>query len=204
MTRVPYIVAKEGFKSIAIAVVVAIILGVLGLCFFAFISMAIAVVLVVAYRDPERVINSDDSALLSMCDGKVYHIETLEDSVLVSIDTSLLNVSLVRAPLDCSVENIQRVYGVNLPTSNIKSRYLNDRVSFDIKNSINMRVELISGMFSNQIDIFDTEKPFKRGDRVALIRDGIVKMYLPKDIRLKVDIGDSIRAGESIVGFLNK
>jgi phosphatidylserine decarboxylase precursor-related protein len=204
MSRVPYIIAQEGWKSIFIALATTVVLGMVGLCFLAFFSSIAVIVLLIAYRDPERVINSDDSALLSICDGKVYHIETLADYTLVSIDSGILDTALIRSPIESTIDNVSKINGINLPTSNIKSKLLNDRLSFDIKGTFDIKVELIAGILANGITFFNKRDNIKRGDRVALMRDGVVKLYLPKDVRLKVDIGDKLRAGESIIGFLNK
>jgi phosphatidylserine decarboxylase len=204
-SRTPYIIAQEGFKSISIAILVTITLGMIGLCFLSFISLVITAILIYSYRDPERVVNSDDSAIISVCDGKVFHIETLEENLLVSVDTSLFDVSIIRSPIDSKIENIKKINGLQIATSNIKSKILNDRLSFELKNSINVKVEIIAGIFAKGINIFvKDDTNLKRGDRIGLLRDGIVKVYLPKNTRLKVDIGDKVKAGESIIGFLDK
>jgi phosphatidylserine decarboxylase len=204
MNRRPFIIAKEGFKSIGIAFVVALVLNIIGLCFLSFIAFIVGLVLLYAYRDPERTVNNDESAFISICDGKVFHIETLKDSILVSVDIGLLDVSLIRAPHNCKIVDIQNQKGINLNPSNYKSKFLNDRVSFEFINGIESKIELISGNLNNNIELFyQNDSTLNRGDRVAFMLNGVVKIYLPTNVRLKVDIGDKLRAGESIIGFYN-
>lgn len=205
MERKPYIIAQEGWKSIAISFAISLVLFVLDFEVLAFVAFCITLLLAYNYRDIEKVINADNSSVVSICDGKVFHIETLDNSLLVSIDTSIFDASIIRTPYDCTIQNIYKTNGINLSPSNIKSKFLNTRASFDFVGDISINVELISDTLCSNINIFDISKiDFQRGDRIALINSGVVKLHLPKDIRLKINIGDNVIAGESIIGFFNK
>jgi hypothetical protein len=176
---------------------------ILDLELLALIPLACMFYLAYAYYDPELLINGDKKEILSIASGTVSSIQTKDDLIEVDIDVGLFDNSILRSPINGTVQNLSRVNGVNLSTSNILSNSLNSRVSFDIVNDeMSVRIEIIENKFSFGLETFiQNGSNLKIGDRLGLCVQSKIRLFLPKDILLNIDLNSDIKQGESIIGF---
>ena len=165
------------------------------------------------FRDPERIIPTDLSAIISPADGTICKIDKVKppleseiqsDSCLrICIFMSVFNVHVNRAPIKGIVNKIIYIPGKFFVASLDKASEHNERnilvMENDKKESI--VVVQIAGLIARRILSFVKEyEKLILGQRFGLIRFGSrVDVYIPLSYESNVKKGDKVRAGESII-----
>lgn len=169
------------------------------------------------FRDPER---SPDAAsehtVLSGADGTVSDVAEAELPELtpgarcqrVSVFMSPLNVHVNRAPVDGEVVSVRHTPGAFHAAFRDHASEHNERnliVFADPRGRRHAMVQ-IAGYFARRIVCHVGPRDTVRsGDRIGLIMFGSrVDHFLPPGYRAVVQIGDRVRAGESVIGELER
>lgn len=204
-----FILSKRGWLMTALTATVFLFFTVTGLHLFQFISGAALLSILAIFRNPERnSAENEPGVILSGVDGVVLSVE--ETSVderkmtKVTVLNSLWDVSMLRAPFDATVEGCKIRHGVSLPLYNPLAESLNEKavVSFRAHNGEEVYVEHISekSCFPIAMDAESSQR-YKEGSRYGFLAKGRSAFYLPAGIRVSVNPGMSVRAGESPIGF---
>ena len=163
------------------------------------------------FRDPVRSIPSEKSIVVAPADGKVVKIEYINDSnigessQLVSIFLNVFNVHVNRVPVDGLVESVERKQGRFLAAFNHIASDENEQVITIIKNeSGKYKIKQIAGLIARRILCYAKEDmKLNKGDRLGFIRFGSrTDIIMPKKITLKVEVGQKVIGGETIIGTL--
>ena len=163
------------------------------------------------FRDPVRSIPSEKSIVVSPADGKVVKIEYINDSnigessQLVSIFLNVFNVHVNRVPIDGLVESVERKQGRFLAAFNHIASDENEQVITIINNeSGKYKIKQIAGLIARRILCYAKEDmKLNKGDRLGFIRFGSrTDIIMPKKITLKVEVGQKVIGGETIIGTL--
>ncbi len=194
------ILAKDGFKPIGIALVLAIFFDfILGLGFIAGILYILAIALIFIYRNPERTVHSNQNEFLSPVDGKINSIDIKDGKTYLYIDVSLLDVHLLRSPIDADLRVESHIKGLNLPSHKFKAKKLNERAVLDFGK---IKVDLLSGMCNPPMKLND-KKALSKGERFGIFVDGSVMIELANNEKLFVTIGDRVYSGDTVLGAFN-
>ena len=165
------------------------------------------------FRDPERAISYMPHAIIAPADGKVVVIEeTVENEYLkcrckqISIFMSPLNVHVNRTPVSGLVQYVQHHAGIFLPAWNPKSSEKNER------NTIVMQTEdgklilfrQIAGAMARRICCYVTpSQVIQQGQEFGFIKFGSrVDIFIPLDAKVRVQLGNYVRGGQSILAEL--
>ena len=163
------------------------------------------------FRDPVRSIPSEKSIVVAPADGKVVRIENINDSnigessQLVSIFLNVFNVHVNRVPVDGLVESVERKQGRFLAAFNHIASDENEQVITIINNeSGKYKIKQIAGLIARRILCYAKEDmKLNKGDRLGFIRFGSrTDIIMPKKITLKVEVGQKVIGGETIIGTL--
>ena len=163
------------------------------------------------FRDPVRSIPSEKSIVVAPADGKVVKIEYINDSnigessQLVSIFLNVFNVHVNRVPVDGLVESVERKNGRFLAAFNHIASDENEQVITIINNeSGKYKIKQIAGLIARRILCYAKEDmKLNKGDRLGFIRFGSrTDIIMPKKITLKVEVGQKVIGGETIIGTL--
>ena len=163
------------------------------------------------FRDPVRSIPSEKSIVVAPADGKVVKIEYINDSnigessQLVSIFLNVFNVHVNRVPIDGLVESVERKQGRFLAAFNHIASDENEQVITIINNeSGKYKIKQIAGLIARRILCYAKEDmKLNKGDRLGFIRFGSrTDIIMPKKISLKVEVGQKVIGGETIIGTL--
>ena len=163
------------------------------------------------FRDPVRSIPSEKSIVVAPADGKVVRIENINDSnigessQLVSIFLNVFNVHVNRVPIDGLVESVERKQGRFLAAFNHIASDENEQVITIINNeSGKYKIKQIAGLIARRILCYAKEDmKLNKGDRLGFIRFGSrTDIIMPKKITLKVEVGQKVIGGETIIGTL--
>ena len=211
---------KEGFKIIAISV---ILFGVINIAFFYFFSYASpflgGIIFVISlfllffiisfFRIPDRILTVREDAIVAPADGKVVAIEEVQADeyftdrrIQVSIFMSPLNVHVNRNPVSGGVAYSQYHKGKYLVAWHPKSSTENERHSIVYrKDGKEILVKQIAGAMAKRIiNYLQTGQKVKQSDEMGFIKFGSrVDLLLPLDAKVQVKIGDKPKGRVTII-----
>lgn len=165
------------------------------------------------FRNPERVIPQEPSAVVSPADGKIIVAEVInedrylkEKALKISVFMNVFNVHVNRVPYSGKVVDVIYNKGKFISANLDKASMDNEQnaVILDIGSGTRIMFVQIAGLIARRIVCYlkpgDT---VEKGKRMGLIRFGSrVDVYLPAGSTLNVKIGDKVVAGETILGYL--
>jgi len=167
------------------------------------------------FRDPRAKVPAESKVVLSPAHGKVDVIDTLAEPLFmkgecqrISIFLSVMNVHVQNAPVSGKVAFYRYSTGQFLNALRTESAQHNENVllGFDASepDRCKVGVRLIAGVIARRIVPFVKEgDEVVRGDRISLIQFGSrADVYLPKDARIRVKVGDAVVGGETILATL--
>jgi phosphatidylserine decarboxylase len=216
---------KAAFKMILVTLVLVVLVpvaGVLatvvGLSLLALFWILLAVWFVFAlftlyfFRDPNAKVPAGSGLVISPGHGKVDVIDTLNepqfmrgDCQRISMFLSVVDVHVQNAPVSGKVSYLKYTEGQFLNAMKTECATCNENVyigidSTDPQNE-KIGVKLIAGVIARRIIPFiEVGDNFARGDRISLIQFGSrVDVYLPHSAKIKVQVGDRVVGGESIL-----
>lgn len=216
----------EGLKFGGIALVIAFVVALLASHVW-WLAWLVVPVFLLAYgvflffRDPERYPPEDAKAILSPADGRICLVEECElpDELgemeeykgktfwRVSVFMSVLNVHVNRMPTAGEVLKKQYVAAGKFFNASLdKASKENERCNYLIKaeNGQVYGVTQIAGLVARRI-VPQVEEGQKLGrtERFGLIRFGSrLDVYLPEGAKPEVRVGQTMVAGESVLGHL--
>lgn len=206
-----FILSNRGWLLSAVLGALFIFFTMTGLHLFQFLIGALLLAVLIIFRNPERNSSESESGrIMSSVDGVVLSVEevVVDDQKMskVSIMNSLWDVSMLRSPFDGNVDGFKIRHGATLPLYNPLSETLNEKavISFHSSNGDEIFIEHLSeqSCFPIGIDLEKGQK-FKEGARYGFLAKGRTVFYLPENSRITVNAGSSVRAGESVIGYLN-
>lgn len=196
-------IVKEGIPFIVIPLAIAAILGVLKIWPAAILFVLIAAFMLYFFRDPERTVPEGEGLIVSAADGQVTRIEDGEDSKLVSVFLSPLDVHINRSPITGRISDIEYTAGRKMPATNNEASLLNERNKLVIEGEdITVSCTQIAGILARRIVCWpNAGDQLERGQRFGLIKFGSrTDVLMPGNVELAVKVGDRVRGGETIIG----
>jgi phosphatidylserine decarboxylase len=209
--RIP--IARQGYPFIAI--------GLFGVAFFLWLDnlvgwviLSLVTLFVLSFfRDPERLSPPEDKTVLSPADGRVLLIEEKEmtpfstgQAIKISVFMSVFNCHVNRTPSSGKIEKIVYRAGKFFSANQDRASSQNEQNALLLRTPEGLEITFvqIAGLIARRIVCW--AKPgsmVKRGERFGLIRFGSrVDVYLPASTRIRIQRGDRVKAGLTIIGEL--
>lgn len=164
------------------------------------------------FRDPERTIPSGDGLLVSPADGRVLSVQEVKDGpyvstphLRVSIFMSVFNVHVNRTPIDGKVSKVIYHPGKFHMAMVDKASLDNEQQAVYLQRGAKQIIFVqIAGWVARRIiNHLKEGQEVMTGTRCGLICFGSrVDIYLPLDAKIRVKPGETMVAGESIIGEL--
>ena len=204
---------KEGYRFLAIAVVITFILLLIS-NFLGLISFILTVWIYYFFRDPERFSINDENFLLSPADGIISQITEVKGPgdlglenkqfTRVSIFMNVFNCHVNRFPSSGKINKIFYKPGKYLNASLDKSSDENERnyIQFTNFHGDEMILVQIAGLIARRI-VCDAKEnsEAKQGDRFGIIRFGSrVDLYF-NNYKILVKKNQKMISGETIVAI---
>ena len=166
------------------------------------------------FRVPVRERVGEDNVVTSVADGKVRVIEKAFESehlkrecIQVSVYMDFFNVHVNYWPLDGEVTYYKYHPGKYMLAYLPKASELNEHSSVAMTSPYgDLFFKQIAGTFARRIVCYAKPgNPTVKGEQCGIIKFGSrIDMYLPLDADIKVQIGDYVRASESVIAELPK
>jgi len=203
--------AREGYLPAAVPAATGLVLAPFfgwGFCAF---TLALAALVLMFFRDPERVPPADGAAIVAPADGRVLAVELKEDGhrlarrpmKRISIFMSPLNVHINRMPAGGTIRDIHYSPG------QFRAAYADDASEVNESNALLVEspdagplvVIQIAGWLARRIVCHvHVGDRLERAARFGLIMFGSrVDLYVPAEISICVQSGDRVRAGSTVV-----
>ncbi len=206
-------VAQEGYPFIGLAAFCTLFLALLDCTLLSLVGFIITLFTLSFFRDPERFVPTDENTLVSPADGKIIIAERMQDEQFthqevykVSIFMNVFNVHVNRAPFNGKVEKIiyrqGKFYSADSQKGGLENEYC--ATIFNAPGGQRIGCVQIAGLIARRIVCWlEPGDKMVKGRRIGLIRFGSrVDLYLPLDTKIAVQIGDKVKAGETIIGTL--
>lgn len=166
------------------------------------------------FRVPERSRTGADNAVTSVADGRVVVIDNVyepeylkRECIQVSVYMDFFNVHVNFWPLDGEVSYYKYHPGKYMLAYLPKASELNEHTSVGLSTRYGeILFKQLAGTFARRIVCYaDTQKSAVKSEECGIIKFGSrIDMYLPLDADVKVQIGDYVRACETVIAELGK
>ena len=165
------------------------------------------------FRNPERVPEDESKgAIISPSDGEIIEIvdaisPIIEEAMIkISIRLSIFDVHVQRSPIEGEMIAKEYIHGLFLSLNSNKASKLNEQNRVLFKNgNANIVVNQIAGFITRRIVDFRGCGRVKLAERYGMIMFGSqVDLYVPKNTKIKVTEFQKVKAGESLIGFINE
>ncbi len=206
--------AKEGYPFILFFSALTILSTVFRIHWLTALFLILTLFMFYFFRDPDRVTVTDKNVFYTPADGKIIVItEAEEDEMLhekalkISIFMSPLNVHVNRAPCDGVVREVKHYPGKFLSAFKEEASKANEHITMLLESGHGkIVIKQIAGYVARRAVC-----RVKPGDRLAQgQRYGIIKfssrldIFLPLNTKVKVKLGDKVKAGETVIGMINQ
>jgi phosphatidylserine decarboxylase len=214
LTHYPHpVIAREGWPFLGGSVALALLVtfGGGGLL-WSIPFWLVALFVLQFFRDPAREVPGDVKSVLAPADGRIVVIEPAQDPWLkrealkISVFMNVFNVHSNRSPIDGQV--VKRWYhpGKFVNAALDKASTENERNALHLRTADGLDITCVqvAGLIARRILCYvEPGDTLMRGQRYGFIRFGSrVDLYLPKDVRVKVGVGETVRATATILAEL--
>jgi phosphatidylserine decarboxylase len=206
-------IARPGLPFIGAAGFVTAVFALLGLQWPALFCLVATLCICGFFRDPDRVIPTEDSAVVSPADGKIIVCEKVAQSdfyegecLKISIFMTVFNVHVNRMVYDGTVTDVNyhpgKFFSANLDKASRENEH--NALTLEGPGGHHMVVVQIAGLIARRIVCgVQPGTNLVRGERFGMICFGSrLDVYLPPATTAKVSVGDKVAAGTSILGYL--
>lgn len=171
--------------------------------------LALLLFMLYFFRDPERTAPVEPG-YVAPADGRVIVAQVEEEpeylkrrAMKVSIFMSPMNVHVNRAPCQAEVKTVRHSPGKYLAAYKDDAPIKNERTDMLLSepDGTDILVKQVAGFVARRTVCRKSPgDSLARGERFGLIKfSSRVDIYLPESVELKVKVGDTVRAGESII-----
>ncbi|MGI2257697.1 phosphatidylserine decarboxylase family protein [Candidatus Cardinium hertigii] len=177
---------------------------------FTVVSGALYFWLIYFFRDPYRIIHTQDQYILGPADGKILSIQKVheeeylrEDRIKVSIFMSPFNVHVNRFPMSGKIVFFRYHPGKYFVAFHPKASTHNERTSIVIENENGQKIlfRQIAGFMARRIKFYFKEgEAVQQGEKCGFIKFGSrAEVYLPLDADMQVSVGDKVKGGITVL-----
>jgi phosphatidylserine decarboxylase len=176
----------------------------------AIIPLLLTLFMLYFFRDPDRVVPADKDIFVAPADGKVILVRDVAESKYlnagtkqVSIFMSPVNVHVNRAPCDGRVKTVVHNKGSYFAAYRDEASLRNENIEMVLETEYgDVLVRQVAGFLARRAVCRKKEGDIlKRGERYGVIKfSSRLDIYLPKDSKVRVKIGDITKAGETVIG----
>lgn len=204
--------AREGYSRIFAVGIASLILNLLGFPTVGLVLLLLTLFVAFFFRDPDRTALAGDHFILAPADGRIVTVEEhiqkepflTTPATRIGIFMSPLDVHVNRVPVTGKVVSVQYQPGKFRPAFAATAAEVNEQNAVTIEDARGRRFVLVqvAGILARRIvcAVKDGDR-VHRGDRYGMIMFGSrVDLYCPAEVKLNVQVGQRVKAGETVLG----
>lgn len=202
-------IAKEGYRYIAILAAITLASGALLTSYWSIIPATLTAFTLFFFRNPNRNVPEDQSSILSPADGTVMNIEAVaEDEFLnapairVSIFLSIFDVHINRSPIQGTIVFQRYMCGRFKPAYKQSAAILNEQLTIGLQSSrVNIFVTQIAGIIARRIVCWSAlGSELQQGERYGMIKFGsCTELIMPAHVDIQIAKGDHVIGGKTTI-----
>jgi phosphatidylserine decarboxylase len=203
-------VAREGFAFAVGPAAVSVLLLFSGQVALGTAAGAVALAVLLFFRDPVRVASAQEGDIISPADGRIVAVDTDEEkrflggqAMRISVFMNVFNVHINRIPADGTVLSVRHVPGGFAMAHINDAGVINERTEIHMEDRQGRQSLMVqvAGLVARRIICrLEPGDEVKRGDRFGLICFGSrVDLYLPVEAIAGVQVGDKVTAGKTVL-----
>ena len=203
-------IIREGYYFAGVALLIAFFIGFLIHPYAAILPAVIACYCIYFFRNPNRIIPTDENLIVSPADGTVQDVVDIENDDFIKspakkviIFLSVFDVHVNRSPISGEIKIQKYICGRFRPAYKDSVGFENERHLIGIENNkIRVTVTQIAGILARRsVSWVTLDDKLEKGELYGLIRFGsCTEIVVPADVEILVKKGDKVRGGESIIG----
>lgn len=164
------------------------------------------------FRDPDPVPPAGKNLVIAPGHGKVDTIDMIAENEFmggechrVSIFLSVFDIHVQNSPVTGRIAFMKHNPGQYLNAMRADCSKYNENVLVGIESvepkDVKVGVRIIAGLIARRIVPYIVQNDaVQRGDRISLVQFGSrVDIYLPKDAKIKVQLGDHVVGGQTVL-----
>ena len=204
--------AKEGYPFIGFFAVLTAAALLLLPAWTALFPFVLTLFMAYFFRDPERSVPEGEAIFVAPADGKVIVLQQVNESVFtkqkmlqISIFMSPLNVHVNRTPCDGKVDQVVHTAGRFLSAFKPEASTENENIAITLDTKFGrIVVRQIAGFVARRVVCWTRPGDYlKKGDRYGLIKfSSRVDIFLPASTVPGIKLGDTVMAGETVIGYI--
>jgi phosphatidylserine decarboxylase len=165
------------------------------------------------FRDPDREVPTDENCIVSPADGEVVEVGEVRDPKAVpflaagarkvAIFLSVWDVHVNRIPAAGKVSFLKYQKGIFLKAYRSDAGTRNEQMLVGIESRHGkILMKQITGILARRIVCrLERGDSVKLGERFGMMKFGSrAELYVPLSVRICVQVGDKVKAGQSIIG----
>jgi len=203
-------IRKEGIPYIGGALFLSSLFYLLWLEPIAFAFIIVSLFFLYFFRDPERIPPEDPNAVVSPADGKIISIIQnsglcSKDYTEISIFMSPFDVHVNRIPFEGTIKEIVYTPGKFFSAFKEKAYRENENIKITIQTQHgDIIVRQVAGFIARRAVCWVKEGDnLIKGERFGMIKfSSRVDICLPYPFKIKVNVGDKVIAGKTIIASL--
>lgn len=204
-------VAKAGYPFIFAVAFATAVFALLGVGSLAALGLLVTGFICWFFRDPDRLVPTDQGVIVSPADGKVIKVEAIDQTpyfkgkcTRISIFMSILNVHVNRIPHEGTLRQVTYHPGKFFSANLDKASTDNEHNALLLEGPSGKKVGFvqIAGLVARRIICsVQSGDVLKRGQRFGMICFGSrLDVYLPPETEIRVAVGERVQAGSSPLG----
>ena len=180
----------------------------------ALLGLALGVISLVFFRDPERLSGAAENKIVAPADGRVVAVEEVtEDQYFkgparrVAIFMHIGNVHVQRVPTPGKLVWMRHKPGLYRPAFMAEAAKVNEQrwYAFESSGRKYALVQIAGLVARRTISWIQPDRIYHRGERLGMIAFGSeVDTYWPLEVTITVKPGDKVLAGQTIIGEWSK
>ena len=207
-------IADAGYSFIYAAAFCTLVFALLEIALLAVLGLIATFFITYFFRDPERYIPARENAVVSPADGRIVKIEVVEENpfidgacLKIGIFMSVFNVHVNRIPYSGRIEKTMYKPGKFFSANRDAASMQNEQQAVVLESEEGHKICFvqIAGLVARRIICrIQSGDRVTRGERFGMICFGSrLDVYLPADSSASVSKGDTVKAGQSILGYLS-
>ncbi len=206
-----FIIAKEAWKLLGILVGLFLFFALIEADFLQAVTFIMAAGVAWIYRNPERSIPSPQpNSILAPGDGKVISIDAIDESensfLLITIRSGCMDSSILRVPFESRLTKMMLQRGARLSSANPLSKLLNENAVLEFTDGSNNKMiveHVLERSFAPLAIGLNEDREALQGSRYGVMLNGTLLIYLPKESRIALNVGDRVFAGQTLIGYFS-
>jgi phosphatidylserine decarboxylase len=181
-------IAEESWETIGIFFISGVVLDSIDFDLLSNLAFFLAFFTAFIYRNPEITPNKE-AKIVSPISGEIYAVKQEGEATQLFINKSLLDNSILRAPISCDLK-YSKTEGLNLHPTSVLAKKLNANMQFTFDD---ISLDIIAGTCSDTLELKEMQSVY-RGDRIGIVTQAMAILTLHNDTT-NLKIGDKVKAG---------